>query len=122
MSPQSRIMYIEDKSEGLSGDARIGRVTFSKTGKTIYYNGRSFSSLKGDGYKANYRDDESGEYFWISGARKDGGDTLYPDAISIDDDVRAEYWETIRELPSKVNETSFKSKGKYTKRGRGSSD
>ena len=37
---RSRIMYIEDKSCGLSGPARIGRVTFSKSGKTIYYGGR----------------------------------------------------------------------------------
>jgi len=32
----SRIMYIENKSSGLSGPARIGRVTFSKSGKTVY--------------------------------------------------------------------------------------
>jgi len=37
---RSRIMYIEDKSCGLSGPARIGRVTFSKSRKTIYYGGR----------------------------------------------------------------------------------
>ena len=32
---KSRIMYIENKSEGLEGEARIGRVYFSKTGKNI---------------------------------------------------------------------------------------
>jgi hypothetical protein len=48
---KSRIMYIEDKSGGLIGPARIGRVTFSKTGRTIYYRGRSFQSLKGLGLK-----------------------------------------------------------------------
>ncbi len=31
--PRSRIMYIEAKSEGLEGDAVIGRVYFSKSGK-----------------------------------------------------------------------------------------
>lgn len=30
---RSRVMYIEDKSGGLEGPARIGRVYFSKTGK-----------------------------------------------------------------------------------------
>ena len=30
---RSRIMYIENKSDGLEGEARIGRVYFSKTGK-----------------------------------------------------------------------------------------
>lgn len=48
---KSRIMYIENKAEGLTGPARIGRVTFSKTGRTLYYKGRSFQSLKGEGFK-----------------------------------------------------------------------
>lgn len=49
-----RIMYIEDKSDGLSGPARIGRVPFSKTGRTLYYAGRRFHGLKGAGFKASY--------------------------------------------------------------------
>ena len=91
-------MYIEDKSGGLSGPARIGRVSFSKTGRTLYYRGRSFRSLKGAGFKANYYDVETGEEFWISGPRKDGGDRLYgePVPVEIDDDVRDEYWTQIR--------------------------
>jgi hypothetical protein len=36
---KTRIMFIEDKSGGLEGLARIGRVTFSKTGKSIEYQG-----------------------------------------------------------------------------------
>ena len=59
-------MYIEDKSGGLIGPARIGRVRFSKTGRTIYYRGRSFQSLKGLGFKANFYDVETGDHFWIS--------------------------------------------------------
>jgi hypothetical protein len=35
----SRIMYVESKAESLNGPARIGRVTFSKTGLSIYYKG-----------------------------------------------------------------------------------
>lgn len=50
---KSRIMYIESKAEGLTGAARIGRVRFSKTGATLYYAGKSFQSLKGDGFKSN---------------------------------------------------------------------
>jgi len=34
---RSRIMYIENKSGDLNGKGRIGRVAYSKTGKTIYY-------------------------------------------------------------------------------------
>jgi len=95
---KSRIMYIEDKSAGLTGPARIGRVTFSKTGKTIYYRGRTFQSLKGRGFKANFYDVESGAEYWISGPHKDGTDTLYGGAqpVEIDEDIREEYWRDIR--------------------------
>ncbi|MFP4003844.1 MAG: 1-deoxy-D-xylulose-5-phosphate synthase [Alphaproteobacteria bacterium] len=97
--PKTRIMYIENKSESLNGPARIGRVTFSKTGKSISYGGRTFQSLKGSGFKANYYDIETGEEFWISGPRKDGNDRLYPESsqpVEIDDDIAEEYWREIR--------------------------
>ncbi|MEA2736137.1 MAG: hypothetical protein QOE14_2588, partial [Humisphaera sp.] len=81
---QSRIMYIECKSDGLSGPARIGRVTFSKTGKTLYYGGRKFQSLRGQGFKANYFDVDTGEAYWISGCKKRGGDRLYGGVTEID--------------------------------------
>ena len=101
-------MYIEGKAEGLTGPARIGRVTFSKTGGTIYYAGRTFQSLKGKGFKANYYDIETGEEYWISGPRKDGEDRLYAGQslpVEIDDDVREEYWIEIRGLPERRTQT-----------------
>lgn len=99
---QNRIMYIECKADTLSGAARIGRVTYSKTGKTLFYRGRQFRSLKGNGFKANYYDIASGEEYWISGCRRDGADRLYGEAaaVEIDDDVREEYWTEIRKLPA----------------------
>lgn len=63
----ARIMYIENKSGGLTGGARIGRVTFSRTGCTLYYRDQSFQSLKGYGFKANYFETVSGDHYWISG-------------------------------------------------------
>jgi hypothetical protein len=38
---KERIMFVENKTDGdgLTGPSRIGRVRFSKTGKTIYYRG-----------------------------------------------------------------------------------
>jgi hypothetical protein len=95
---KTRIMYIEDKSEGLNGPARIGRVTFSKSGRSIRYAGRTFQSLSGSGFKANYFDVETGDHFWISGPRKDGDDRLYGGAkpVEIDPDVECEYWRDIR--------------------------
>jgi hypothetical protein len=96
-----RIMYIECKADGLNGFARIGRVTFSRTGATLYYAGNSFGKLGGRGFKANYRECESGEVYWISGPRKDGTDRLYQSdrPVEIDEDVRDEYWTEIRKMP-----------------------
>ncbi len=111
---RTQIMYIEAKP-GLTGPARIGRVRFSKSGKTLYYKGRRFQSLKG-GYKRNFFDVETGEEYWISGCRKDGQDTLYPGIVDIDEDVREEYWTGIRQRPDMVHRTSFRSEGKYSKR------
>ena len=103
---QTRIMYIECKAGGLTGPARIGRVAFSKTGKTLYYGGRTFQSLKGHGFKANFYDIQSGEHYWISGPRKDGADRLYGERIpvEVDADVRLEYWRDIRGLPERRND------------------
>ncbi len=90
---RSRIMYIEDKSEGLEGRARIGRVYFSKSGKTLYYRGQRFRSLKGRGYKANYCDVETGDWYWISGPRADLHDRLYGgnEGVVVDEDVEEAY-------------------------------
>jgi hypothetical protein len=100
-------MYIEDKSNDLVGPARIGLVTFSKTGRSLYYKGKTFRSLSGRGFKANYFDVESGDHFWISGPKKNGADGLYgPRPTPIDDDVREEYWTKIRNLPKNKNKKS----------------
>ncbi|MGV3753868.1 MAG: hypothetical protein ACO1QS_00635 [Verrucomicrobiota bacterium] len=104
-TPDGRIMYIECKAGALLGEARIGRVTFSKTGRTLYYQGRKFQSLKGKGFKSNYYDVETGEDYWISGPKRNGGDRLYgSNAVGIDEDVRVEYWEEVRRQPERKNE------------------
>jgi hypothetical protein len=101
-----RIMYIECKAGGLTGAARIGRVTFSKTGRTLYYRGQRFQSLKGAGFKSNFYDVDSGEDYWISGPKRAGGDALYGGSIpiEIDEDVRDEYWRDIRRQPERLHE------------------
>ena len=98
---KTRIMYIESRGDGLIGPARIGRVTFSKSGATIYYAGRSFQSLKGAGFKSNYFDVETGDRYWISGVKRNGQDSLYATNVrpTIDADVHDEYWRAIRGLP-----------------------
>lgn len=110
-------MYIELKEDchflksgSLSNFARIGRVTFSKTGKSIYYQEKCFARLKGmGGSKANYYDVETGEEYWISGCKKDGTDRLYNDRlpIEIDEDVRVKYWTGIRNAPDLIHKAKI---------------
>ncbi len=103
-----RIMYIEFKGDGLHGSARIGRVTSSRTGSTLQYGDKSFQSLKGSGFKANYYCVETGEHYWISGPRRDGTDRLYKSdwAVEIDEDIREEYWTEIRKRPELKDHTT----------------
>lgn len=82
-------------------------MSFSKTGRTLYYRGRAFQSLRGTGFKANYYDIATEEEYWISGPRKDGADRLYgePLPVEIDEDVREEYWTQIRGQPQRVRDS-----------------
>ncbi len=114
MAHPTRIMYIEDKGDGIVGPARIGRVTYSKTVRSLHYQGRRFDSLGGRGFKANYCD-ETGREYWISGCKKDGTDALYSTTVEIDDDVREEYWIRIRNKPESKDVKSLKCPGKYSK-------
>ncbi|HEY8782053.1 MAG TPA: hypothetical protein VIM16_10585 [Mucilaginibacter sp.] len=67
MKPQ--IKYIELKS-GYSDDgpAWIGKVEFSKTGQTTYFNNRAF---KGNGHGSCF-DIETKKTYWITGIKKNG--------------------------------------------------
>ncbi len=95
---KSRIMYIEYKGGNILGNGRIGRVYFSKSGKSLYYGNQRFSSLKGSGFKSNYYDVDTGEEYWISGFKKNQNDKLYGGnkGVKIDDDVREEYLSLIQ--------------------------
>jgi hypothetical protein len=115
MGHKTRIMYIEYKGDDIAGDARIGRVTFSKTGRSLYYNGKTFKSLNGRGFKSNYYDVETSEEYWISGCKKDGTDALYSTQVEIDDDVWEEYWTEIRNKPEMINQKIPKISAKYSK-------
>jgi hypothetical protein len=101
-----RIMYIERKAGALTGDARIGRVTFNKTGRTIFYRDHVFRRIVGGGFKSNYVDKATGENYWISGPKRRGGDRMYGSAlpVSIDEDARVEYWRDIRGQPDRATD------------------
>lgn len=65
------IKYVELKT-GFShnGPAWIGLISYSKSGRTIYFNGKALQSLKGNGISANYFDIENNDEYWISGVKK----------------------------------------------------
>jgi hypothetical protein len=72
------LRYVELKSGHCdNGPAWIGYVTSSKTGRTLYFNGRGLMKLKGQRSGesgGNYVDMETGESFWVSGVKKNGED------------------------------------------------
>jgi hypothetical protein len=95
----TRIMYLELKTGHQdNGPARIGRVSFSRTGRTIYYKDQKFLSIGGSGNSANYLDLETGEQYRISGPKRNGADRHWAGSgmVEIDPDVAEEYWRDIR--------------------------
>ncbi len=95
------LRYIELKSGYAdNGPAWIGYVTTSKTGRTLYFNGRGLIKLKGQRrgeMGGNYVDMESGESFWVSGVKKDGEDRHWAGSgkVLIEADAVSEYLKTI---------------------------
>jgi len=87
-------MYIENKEGDIDGHkARIGWVTFSKTGRTIYYRGRSLARAKGGGTLGNYFCEDSGTEYWVSGVKKRGSNAHWAEPVSVfvDEDAAEEY-------------------------------
>lgn len=104
-----RIMYIELKTHGGghndNGPAWISRVTFSKTGKTIYWRNKELQRWHCSTC-GNYIDAETDDEYWISGPKKNGQDrySWAGGGTRIDPDVREEYWTDIRNQPERANE------------------
>ena len=87
-------MYVENKEGDIDGaDARIGWVTFSKTGRTVYYRGRALQRAKGQGILGNFFDTESGEEYWVSGVKKRGSNAHWAESVTVavDSDAQDEY-------------------------------
>ncbi|WP_250459355.1 hypothetical protein [Microbulbifer litoralis] len=91
---ERRLMYIENKEGDIDGHkARIGWVTFSKTGRTIYYRGRLLARAKGGGVLGNYFCEDSGAEYWVSGVKKRGSNAHWAEPVSVfvDEDATEEY-------------------------------
>lgn len=89
---ETEIRYIELKT-GYSDDgpAWIGKVKLSKSGQTIYFNGKAFR--KGQSACGNYYDVETKEAYWISKVKKDGTDRHWAGhgKIFLDKNIVQEY-------------------------------
>lgn len=87
-------MYVENKDGDIDGaDGRIGWVSFSKSGQTVYYRGRTLQKAKGGGIRGNFFDANTGEEYWVSGVKKRGSNAHWaePASVQIDADALDEY-------------------------------
>ncbi len=87
-------MYIECKEAAEDrGEARIGWVTFSKSGRSVYYQDQRFQRIKGGGVAGNYFESETGVEYWISGVKESGTNRHWAGGgpVWIDEDARSEY-------------------------------
>jgi hypothetical protein len=88
------LRYVELKT-GFSGNgpASIGWVTFSKSGRTIYYRDRTLRRIPRGSFSANHFDIETGDEYWISGVKRDGQDRHWAGSgpVAIDEDAKEEY-------------------------------
>ena len=91
---RTAILYVELK-QGHSGPAWIGNGQFSKSGQTIYFDGKILK--KGQGVVSNYFDIENGNEYWISGAKKNGEDRHWAGTgkIHIDKSIIDDYLKII---------------------------
>lgn len=67
------LKYIEQKAgHADNGPAWIARVTLSKSGRTVYFNGMALKRISGGGVAGNHFDVQTGDEYWISGVKKRG--------------------------------------------------
>ncbi len=101
---KAQILYVELKS-GYSdnGPAWIGKGFFSKSGRTIYFNGQVFK--KGKGISGNHFNIENGDEYWISGVKIDGADRHWAGSgtIQIDESIIPEYLKLIGQTTLQKN-------------------
>lgn len=95
------LRYIELKSgHSANGPAGIAYVVLSKSGRTLYFNGRGLMKLKGQrrgDSGGNHIDMETGESFWISRIKKNGQDRHWAGAgkVLIEAAAVSDYLKTI---------------------------
>ena len=87
-----RIMFVHLKTgyDTDAGPSWISRVQFSRTWRTAYFHGKTLHRFQG--IDSNFYDHATGEWYWLSGPKRDRTDTRYgSQAPTIDDDAREAY-------------------------------
>jgi Fe-S cluster assembly iron-binding protein IscA len=74
-----------------AGPAWIGRITFSKTGRTLYARGRALQLMGGEG--SDYVDQATGERFRLSNVKRDLQQRRFPGYgdVEVDPEAVEEY-------------------------------
>jgi hypothetical protein len=101
---KTEILYVElIQQYDHQGPAWIGYGQFSKSGRTVYFNGKVFG--RGRSPIGNHIDIESGEEYWISGIKKNGEDRhrFGSGKIFIDKSVIEDYLEITGETNLQKN-------------------
>jgi hypothetical protein len=75
MSRSAQVLKFIELKSGYNdnGPAWIARVKLSKSGRTIYFDGRALKQ-GGRGASGNFVDRTTGERFWVSNVKRDGTD------------------------------------------------
>lgn len=88
-----RVMYVENKQGDIDGvAARIGWVTFTRSGRGLHYRGRTL--LRGNGISGNFFDEATREEYWVSGVKRRGSNVHWAESnvgVQVDDDAVEEY-------------------------------
>ena len=93
-SSRERIMYVELKTgHADDGPAWIDRVRFSKSGRSVHFQGRELLNIGGSGIQGTYMDVETREEFWVSGVMKNREDRHWAGGgpVDINPAIRHEY-------------------------------
>jgi hypothetical protein len=88
------LKYIELKTGHTDNcPAWIARVKVSKSGRTIYFNGKALKRAAGGGISGNHFDIQTGQEYWVSGVKKRGLDRHWAGSgiVSIEAAAVSEY-------------------------------
>ena len=92
MGHKTKIMYVELKTGDLHrGPAWVSEIRFTKSGRGVYF--RDKLLRRGNGVSGNCFDEETGDEYWISGLKREGGDRHWAGGgkIFVHDDAVEEY-------------------------------